>query len=97
MSPGGLTEVDGLASVGDDARLGLEKVHWSVEREVAMRNDGLSVTSRIVVSAPDSRFENSPLPRSPFSILSPSTNSSHYSPPPSTTASPPVPTPGARP
>ena len=45
---------------GDDARLGLEKVHWSVEREVAMQNDGLSVTSRIVVSAPDSRFENSP-------------------------------------
>ena len=58
----GLTEVDGLAAVGDDTRLGLEKVHWSVEREVAMPNGGLSVTSRIVVSAPDSRLESSPLP-----------------------------------
>ena len=58
----GLTEVDGLGAVGDDTRLGLEKVHWSVEREVAMRNDALSVTSRIVVSAPNSRLENSPLP-----------------------------------
>ena len=56
----GLPEVDGFTAVGDDARLGLEKVHWSVEREVAMPNGALSVTSRIVASASDSVFENSP-------------------------------------
>ena len=28
-----MTEVDGLASVGDDTRLGVEKMHWSVERD----------------------------------------------------------------
>ena len=56
----GLTEVHRFTAVGDDTRLGLEKMHWSVKREVVMPNDTLSVTSRIVASAPDPGFENSP-------------------------------------
>ena len=55
---GGLTEVDGLAAVGDDARLSLEQVHGTVEREVAMPNDGLSVRSRIPAAVRESRFKH---------------------------------------
>ena len=47
-----LTEVDGVAAVGNDTRLSLEKMHRFVEREVAVSNDGLSVTSLLVVSVP---------------------------------------------
>ena len=44
-----LQPFDGIATGAprcrdDDARLGLEKVHWSVQREVAMQNGGLSAT-----------------------------------------------------
>ena len=56
----GLTEVGGFTAVGDDTRLGFEKMRWSVGHEVAMPNDALSVTFRIASSAPESRFENSP-------------------------------------